>query len=587
MKIFLTAVALLAFMFWGAPAIASIRVEVEGVDGAIRDNVFAYLSLKRYATVDDLSVDVVTRIYERGRAEIADALRPFGYYQASVTGALTADGTNWIAKFVVTPGPAVMLTEANVALTGAGGSEPFLRELIQTSSLRPGSQLDHATYDHLKSELQRRAAANGYLDARFTSSELAVDPVALKAKALLVLETGRRYRFGDVIIDQDALDGALVRKLMRFHSGDWYDSMALLRTQFALDDTRYFQAVVVRPGERDPERLTVPVHIEAERNRRHKYTVGVGYATDFGARARLSWDDRLLNRRGHRLHFETIVSRPIQSATIAYIMPIGDPALEKAEIDLTSSNTTLADVQVRSIDLRPSITRVRGHWQHVSFLDLLHTQSSAGTTSLHDTLVVPGLSIAPLPPAFLGDGGTVGLGHGLFAEILGSLTGLGSKSTFVRLHVRDDWRVPLDRRWRLLLRAELGATLARDFNDLPTQYRFFAGGDRSVRGFSFNSLSPVETVPATPTTPAQDLRTGGKHLAVASIELERDLRHGFGVATFADAGNAFNRFGDRLELAAGIGIRYKLPFVNVGLDIAQPLSRHGSPRLHLNISPVY
>ncbi len=587
MKAWLAVAAVLWLLGAWVPAHASIRVDVQGVDGAVRDNVFAYLSLKRYATLDDLSADVVERIYQRGAGEIADALKPFGYYQPTVTGSLKVEGANWVADFSVTPGPAVMLTAASVTLTGAGEGEPFLRELLDAHPLRAGSQLDHAAYDHLRDELQRRATANGYLDAHFIVNELVVDAAALKASATLALETGQRYRFGEVIIEQDAVDPALVKRLLRFHAGDWYDSMALLRTQFALDDTRYFQMVVVLPGDRNSEQLTVPVHIDARRNDRHKYTIGAGYDADYGARTRLTWDDRRLNRRGHRLHLETIISQRAQSATATYIVPIGDPALEKAQVDLTGSNSALADVQVRSISLRPSVTRVRGHWQHVNFMDFLRTESRAGGASLHDTLVVPGVSIAPLPPTFLGDTAGVGVGHGLFAEVLGSFTGLGSRSTFLRLHVRDDWRVPLDRKWRLLFRAELGATAAHDFNDLPTQYRFFAGGDRSVRGYSFNSLSPVTDVAATPTTVAQLLRTGGKHLAVASVELERDLPRGFAVAVFADGGNAFNRFGDPLEFAAGVGVRYKLPFVSVGLDIAQPLSRNGSPRLHLNISPVY
>jgi translocation and assembly module TamA len=587
MRAWLAAGAALCLALAWSPAQASIRVELQGVDGAVRDNVFAYLSLKRYATLDDLTADVVERIYQRGAGEIADALKPFGYYQPTVTGSLKAEGSNWVAEFVVAPGPPVVLTDASVTLTGPGADEPFLRELLDAHPLLPGSQLNHATYDRLRDELQRRATANGYLDAHFTANELLVDPAALKATASLALETGRRYRFGEVIIDQDAIDGNLVKRLLRFHAGDWYDSMALLRTQFALDDTRYFQMVVVLPGDRDSEQLTVPVHIDARRNDRHKYTIGAGYDTDFGARARITWDDRLLNRRGHRLHLETVVSQRAQSATATYIVPIGDPALEKAQVDLSGSDSSLADVQVKSIDLRPSVTRVHGRWQHVSFVDFLRTESRAGGVLSSDTLIVPGVSIAPLPPAFLGDAAGVGIGHGLFAEVLGSFAGLGSRSTFLRLHVRDDWRVPLDRRWHLLFRAELGATAVRDFNELPTQYRFFAGGDRSVRGFSFNSLSPETVVPATQTTAAQLLRTGGKHLAVASVELERDLPRGFAVAVFADAGNAFNRFGDPLEFAAGIGVRYKLPFVSVGLDIAQPLSRNGSPRLHLNISPVY
>ena len=55
--------------------------------------------------------------------------------------------------------------------------------------------------------------------------------------------------------------------------------------------------------------------------------------------------------------------------------------------------------------------------------------------------------------------------------------------------------------------------------------------------------------------------------------------------TFFDVGNAFNRFGDPLEYSVGVGLRYRLPVVSLGLDMAQPLSTNDGPRLHLNISP--
>jgi translocation and assembly module TamA len=105
-----------------------------------------------------------------------------------------------------------------------------------------------------------------------------------------------------------------------------------------------------------------------------------------------------------------------------------------------------------------------------------------------------------------------------------------------------------------------------------------------VRGFAYNSLSPEENVIMRDGT-TQLQKTGGRNLMVGSVELARDLPRNFAVATFFDAGNAFNRFGDPLEYSAGVGLRYRLPVVSIGLDIAQPLSRNGSPRLHLNISP--
>ncbi len=116
-----------------------------------------------------------------------------------------------------------------------------------------------------------------------------------------------------------------------------------------------------------------------------------------------------------------------------------------------------------------------------------------------------------------------------------------------------------------------------NFDDLPGIYRFFAGGDRSVRGFAYNSLSPEEEVLQTDgTTELQ--KTGGRYLLVGSVEMARDLPHDLAAAVFFDVGNAFNRFGDPMEYSVGVGVRYRLPVVSLGLDIAQPLSNAAADR---------
>jgi translocation and assembly module TamA len=70
------------------------------------------------------------------------------------------------------------------------------------------------------------------------------------------------------------------------------------------------------------------------------------------------------------------------------------------------------------------------------------------------------------------------------------------------------------------------------------------------------------------------------------VELERDLPRNFGVAAFFDFGNAFDSFNDPIEYSVGLGVRFRLPVVTLGIDIAQPLSEHGlGPRLHINFSP--
>jgi translocation and assembly module TamA len=149
------------------------------------------------------------------------------------------------------------------------------------------------------------------------------------------------------------------------------------------------------------------------------------------------------------------------------------------------------------------------------------------------------------------------------------------------------------------MRGDIGATAASSTTGLAPSQRFFAGGDRSVRGFGLNDLSPVQqaTDPETgeplfdeDNNPVWE-KVGGKHMVAASVEIIRDLPKNLAVAVFYDVGNAFDEFGDDLMHSVGIGVRLRLPVVSVGIDVAQALTipagstERPGPRLHLNFSP--
>src|SRR5690606_7749560 len=151
----------------------------------------------------------------------------------------------------------------------------------------------------------------------------------------------------------------------------------------------------------------------------------------------------------------------------------------------------------------------------------------------------------------------------------------------------------ITRRWHLLLRGEIGLSAVANFSELPGSQRFFAGGDNSVRGFSLNELSPLTAAVDRAGNPILDtegnpayIKTGGRYLLTGTVEVVRDLPRNFGVAVFFDAGNAMNKLGDKLEYSAGVGFRWRLSVVTIGIDVAQALSQGGrTPHLHLNISP--
>jgi len=599
-------VALLA-----SPAYGAVEVEVRGVeDEQIRTNVLAYLSFERYKTSDDLSPEFVERLQERSEREVSLALRPFGYYEPKVSTEVRRSGSgneqNYRVVIAIVPGEPVIVDKVDVKVTGAGSTDRHFTDITNDLPIQAGDRLNHSSYEALKGGLLRAAATYGYLDSRMLKNEMRVDPVGHLAEVDIELDTGPQYKFGATTIRQDAIDESLARRFLRYHENDPFDAAQLLRTQFALDDSLYFSTVEVLPEERDRENLTVPIGIDAEPNRRHRYQYGVGYGTDTQVRGTIAWEDRRINYAGHRFRTEIRAAALAQSIDAAYIVPIGDPAIEKFTLALSGEHERLADIDDQSINFTPGFTHVRrswfgnNYWQRVTYLELLDTRSKFVQSDRieEQTLLIPGISFALVPPNYLGE---ALFSRTLFLELRGSHSALGSDSNFLQGHVQAErvFDFSFAPKWHVYVRGEVGATAVSSTSGLAPSQRFFAGGDRSVRGYAVNSLSPVEQATNADGSPKFDdegnpvlEKVGGKHLVAASLELIRDLPwKSLSVAVFSDVGNAFDSFGDPLMYSVGIGLRLRLPVVSVGIDVAQGLtippgsSERPGPRLHLNFSP--
>jgi translocation and assembly module TamA len=580
-----------ALLLWLAPAQANIEIEIRGVDDELRENVLAYLSFDRYRKSEALSADAIERLHNRVEREVAAALKPFGYYEPKTRAELRDLGSgNWRVNVDIDPGQPVLMDHVDVRVTGPGEKDVLFERLTSNLPLRPGRRLSHAAYEKIKGDLQRTAANYGYLDAKLTRNELRVDPEQHKADAYLEMQTGARYRFGTTTIEQNVIQNDLVRRYMRYQQDEPFDMTEILRTQFALDDSQYFSTVEVLPGDPDRDEHIVPVNIHANPNRRNRYSFGAGYGTDTSVRGTLQWEDRRINSSGHRFQVELKGSKPTKSLESHYIIPIGDPALEKLAFETTYSQRQLADLDTEDSKFEPSITQVSGRWQWVYFVTAENITTSSEIQTRTDTLLIPGMSVASIPQGYLGE---ALFSRAFFAQLRGSHHVFGSDSDFLQIDVQSERAFDLHRKLHLLLRGEIGASLVAQFSELPGTVRFFAGGDRSVRGFGYNELSPVTVVTDKDGNAVKDaegnvrtVKLGGKHLLTGTVELVRDLPNNFGVATFFDFGNAFDRFGDPLEYSVGVGVRFRLPVVTLGVDIAQPLSEPGAgPRLHINFSP--
>jgi translocation and assembly module TamA len=626
-----TLVLLLGWVLAASQALAGVTITVTGVSDPLRSNVLAYLSFSRYQRSKQLTADSVDRLESRIGPEVRSALRPFGYYQPTVSSSVTSSGPgNWKVSITVHPGSPVILDHVDVRVVGPGAGSPLFKRITSHLSFHTGERLNQAQYDSVRGDLLRTAATYGYLDATLTRHELLVNPAAHTASVALELQTGVRYTFGATTIEQHTLRERLVRKYLRYRQGDPFDLTEVLRTQFALDDSQYFTNLEVLPGTPDRTHHTVPISIHADPSRPNVYSLAGGYENDTGARGILSWEDRRVNSYGHKMSIDVEAAQVTKySLQSRYVIPIGDPAVENLTLAGTVIEQELADVDARTMSIGPSITRVTGNWQTVWFVNGVHSTGTVGTTwpgavnpsnkeciagAVTGTtcnadvtigiptndMVVPGVDLASVPKGYLGE---PMFEHGFFAEIRGSEGAFGSRANFLQIHIELERVFKMGSKWHLLLRNEFGATAASHFGEMPPAMRFFAGGEGSVRGFEYNGLSPTQKYCLSGSTICAEAQAGGKDVITGTVEFDRDLPRNFGLAFFFDYGNAFNRFGTQnqavyndeqqivvlrepmLQYGAGVGFLFRLPVLTLGIDIGQPLSQSGSPRLYINFSP--
>jgi len=571
---------------------AEIAIDIPEATDQVEANIRAFLSLTRYAERKDVTPDVMSRLQRRIVAESRRALEPLGYYDPQIEYKVAPEGEGkWRVTILVTPGRPVRLSDVAIDIEGPGRDTRTLRELREVEELKPGLRLNHGSYERVKNELLRTAKNEGYLDAQLKTHELLIDRIERRATVKIVLDTGERYRYGKIAVQQDVIKDDAMQRLLRMREGDPYTLDSLLRTQYVLDDTQYFSIVDIDSDEPNREARTVDVKILAEPSRKHRFAVSLGYATDTRARGKFTWDNRRVNDSGHRFKTELVGSSVVKELSFRYVIPVMDLALEKLEFSALANEEELGDTFSERYEVAAGLTEAMGRWQRVLFLrfsDETTTFPAAGANPKFETqqfLIIPGISYATLPSYVVG--GRMRPYH-LYAELRGSPSTFGSEASFLQLRVQAERIFDLAPRWHLRLRGEVGASWVADFSDLPASQRFFAGGDRSVRGFDLNELSPPpEPRPGQPPQ-AQDQSVGGKHLLTGTIEAERDLPRNFALAAFYDIGNAFNEFGDPLEYSIGIGVRYRIAVASLGIDVAQPLSESGrSPKLHLYISTLF
>jgi translocation and assembly module TamA len=596
----------------------TLTVYVSGVGGQIRDNVAAYLSINQLAeqstaeqkgksvpllgeakqVLDTLSQPVkqagqtftgaeqplgryqlqlnesrLRWLHNKAEEEIQQALQPYGYYQPTIETTLTQTGAqNWVARYQIERGPPIRINNITVEILGDGGDDPAFQELLANKPFKKGNILVQPPYEEFKQALQLLATQRGYFDARLLNQALRINLEQQEANVVLRFDTGKRYRFGQINFPDTALAPDFLRRYLKFQPGDPYTTDELLTFQSNLINSDYFRRVTVNAPLEQAEDYRIPVDVNLAMNDSRQLSFGLGYGTDTGVRGRLGYEYRWLNRWGHRLKLEALGSQIRQSASAEYIFPGADPSTDffNLRAGFAREDTDVKDTT--SILVGGSWNQRFGFWQQILSLD--YTIESFRTDErLTSRLLVPSASWIRTA---LDDPLNIRRGSMLELTVRGASESLLSDLSFLQAVGRAKVIRPVGERGRLIARTDLGTTTASSFAELPTSFRFFAGGDNSVRGFELDKIGPRN----------QDGDIiGAKHLIVGSLEYEYRFYENWGAAVFADSGDAFNETPD-FKTGVGIGIRWFSPVGPVRVDVAHGLDDPGDTiRLHLSIGP--
>lgn len=536
-----------------------ITLKVEGIKNkAAYNNVMVHLS-----SLKTIPVENSDRYYYLASKTIDEALRAVGYFNSKID-----------YQFVPQPNAKQDLLIANVALDepvkiaeiqmqllgDAEKDENFLALQKQVPKL--GTVLNQGVYDDYKAELEKVALAKGFFDYQFLTHRLAILPSAHEAYWQLAFDSGKRYRYGNIRFQGSQIREDYLRNILAIQSGDPYLINDLSELSTDLSASNWFKSVLVQPNI-DKQSKKVDLDVLVQPRLKNSYEIGIGYGTDVGPRLQFGWNKPWINSRGQSFSSNFYISDPKKTIEATYKIPLLKQPLnyyyeistgyeEEKKNDTDTSGLTLAILRYWN--------RETG-WQNSFGVRARYDNFTQANVSNRTLLIYPTAGFnrtrvrGGLFP-YWGDSQKITLNWGNKA--------VGSDVDFYSAIASTSWIRTYAENHRFLTRAEIGYLSTNQFDKIPPALRFFAGGDRSIRGYGYHKISPKDK---------NGELTGANRLFTASIEYQYQVKPKWWGAIFYDTGFASDRFAfNDLRKGAGIGVRWNSPIGAVKFDIATPIN---------------
>ena len=562
---------LLLFSSCAALAQSELAVRIKPANDELKANIEGYIG-----DLGDRDEEALLRFSRGAEEQAKKAAQALGYYQPLISSEVRG-GDKPRLLLRIDPGEPVHLREVTIRVEGPAASLKSFRT-PDSDQLKPGAVLNHGRYEDAKRLIQNQASRYGFFSGRFTRQQLRVDPLAGVADIELVYDSGPRYALGKVSFSGDSLfDEDLLRRMVPFKAGTAYDSELIAELNQALQSSGYFESVRVDATPTAAEHEVIPVAVQLDTRKPRTLGLGLGYSTDVGPRVKANWTRHWVNPQGHSYGWEAEVSAPRQNVGLWYDIPLDPPLTDKLRFAGGYQNEEISgtDTLSKLLTLGPEWhSKLPSGWQRVVSLKYQREEYRLGDDSGLSNLLMPGLTYSYLRSDNRIDphnGYRIQFDTKVAKESLGSDNNL-LYGTVLLKGLATAWD-----NHRLLGRVQFGGSATNGYKSVPPSLRFFAGGDQSVRGYDYQSLSPKNS---------KGDRIGGRYMVAGSVEYQYSIAEKWRIATFIDQGNSFDKLElPNLKTGVGLGVRWVSPVGPIRVDLAHAMNDDGGVRLHFSMGP--
>ncbi|EAR54250.1 hypothetical outer membrane protein [Photobacterium sp. SKA34] len=542
-----------------SPVMAS-SLKIKGLEGKVEDNVDAYLSA---LSKDDYSATL--RFKDQVLNEISDALQALGYFQPKFDYQVSGSGSKTNIVVTVEQGPRAHISKSNLIVTGDAKNDPAFMSLVKSSGLGLGEPLNQGKYEAFKSSLMSLALRRGYFDAELTKSTLEVVPSRNEVFININFDSGRRYTFGETTFQGSQIDDNRLRSMIPYTEDEPYLASKLGEYNERLSNVGWFSSIFVGGDVKERKDDAIPIHVVVSPQVKNQFETGIGFSTDTGPRLKFNWKKPWITSKGHSFNLKSEISKDEPKVEAVYKIPLDDVLNDYYQVV----------GGIRYVDTHDTISTqfglgVERHWRldsgwnrTIALRWLTEKYEQGGMEKGVFNVLMPGLSYSKSSMV----GGifpTSGSKYNFSVDLANE--NVGSNTTFARVQAKNAWIRSFGENQRGIFRLDGGAIISDGIQNVPPSLRYFIGGDNSLRGYGYQSISPRNS---------QGKMEGGRYMATSSIEYQHRVYGDWWGAVFYDYGSAWNTTPD-WKRGVGVGVRWVSPVGPIRLDFAWGIDKNKS-----------